>query len=67
MNEARPHPMKLSEAMTHFKVTTRSALARELGISRQAVSQWGEVVPELMQYRIEARLRARAQSPESPA
>jgi predicted transcriptional regulator len=56
----RKNALKVAEAMRRFGVTTRAALALELGVTRQAVSQWGDTVPELMQYRIEERLRAEA-------
>jgi len=40
-----------SEAIQHFKTIT--ALACALGISKQAVAQWGETVPTLRQQQIE--------------
>lgn len=68
MNQPRRKPaLKLVEAMRLLGVNTRSALARELGITRQAVSQWGKHVPELMQYRIEDRLRRRDAEAEHSA
>lgn len=42
--------MFTSEAIQHFK--TPAAVAEKLGISRQAVSQWGELVPPLSAARL---------------
>lgn len=36
--------MKTSDALDAFKTKVR--IAKEIGITRQAISQWGEVVPE---------------------
>lgn len=43
--------MKTDQAVRHFGSVT--ALARALGISHQAVCQWGDDVPELRAYQIE--------------
>lgn len=43
--------MTRTEAIKHFKGIP--ALARALGISYEAVRQWGEEVPELRQYQLE--------------
>lgn len=50
--------MRTAEALRMLRVN-KAELARRLRITRSAVTQWGEFVPELMQYRIEdlARLR----------
>lgn len=34
------------------RINSQSALARVLGISRAAVSQWGGVIPEARQYQL---------------
>jgi predicted transcriptional regulator len=31
---------------------TQAAVARALGITRSAVSQWGDVIPELQRFRL---------------
>lgn len=36
--------MTIDEALKHFE--SKSALAKALGITRQAVSYWGETIPE---------------------
>lgn len=43
--------MTRTEAIRHFNGI--SALARALGVSYEAVRQWGEEVPELRQYQLE--------------
>ena len=43
--------MLTSEAVAYFK--GKKKLAEALGISPAAVSQWGEVVPELRQYQLQ--------------
>lgn len=43
--------MTRSEAIKYFNGI--QALARALGISYEAVRQWGEEVPELRQYQLE--------------
>lgn len=43
--------MTRTEAIKHFKGIP--ALARALGISYEAVRQWGEEVPDLRQYQLE--------------
>lgn len=47
--------MTRAEAITHFNGI--QALARALGISYEAVRQWGEEVPELRQYQLECITR----------
>jgi DNA-binding transcriptional regulator YdaS (Cro superfamily) len=39
---------------------TARALAEAIGVTEQAVSQWGETVPELRVYQIKAILAERA-------
>lgn len=48
--------MKTADAIAEFG--TGVALARALGISPSAVYQWGDEVPELRVYQIEAVRRA---------
>lgn len=43
--------MLTKDAVAHFK--GRSKLAKELGISPAAVSQWGEHVPKARQYQLQ--------------
>lgn len=50
--------MKKAEAIELFG--SASALAEAIGITVQAVTQWGEDVPELRAYQIKAVLSARA-------
>jgi hypothetical protein len=49
--------MKTKEAIAAFG--RRADLARALGITRQAVSRWGEDVPDLRVYQIREVLRQR--------
>jgi transcriptional repressor of cell division inhibition gene dicB len=53
--------MKTLEAIELFG--SRRELAEELGISRAAVSQWGEDVPELREYQIRLILIERGTNP----
>lgn len=55
--------MKTSDAIKYFG--SRSRLARLLGISRQAVSRWGDEVPQRWQYHLE-RLSAGELVPNVP-
>lgn len=43
--------MKKADAVKHYG--SPSALAKALGITLQAVGQWGDDVPELRQYQLE--------------
>jgi DNA-binding transcriptional regulator YdaS (Cro superfamily) len=43
--------MKTADAIKYFG--TRTALAKALGISKQAVAQWGETVPEGRAYQLQ--------------
>lgn len=58
-------PMKTKDAIDAFG--SASALARELCITRAAISQWGDQVPELRAYQIRDLLAQReaAQAAES--
>lgn len=42
--------MKKSQLVKYFG--TKAALARACKVSRQAVGQWPEIIPELQQYRL---------------
>lgn len=44
--------MKLAKVLSHFG--TRAQVAAALGISRAAVSKWGDVVPEGSAYKLES-------------
>ena len=44
--------MTLNETLEHFKVGP-SALAKKLGVTPGAVSQWKEKIPETRQWQIE--------------
>lgn len=50
--------MRTEDALKRLGVH-KAELARKLGITRSAVTQWGEFVPVLMQYRIEDIRRGR--------
>jgi transcriptional repressor of cell division inhibition gene dicB len=52
--------MTTKEAIDRFGGTDR--LAEALGITRQAIYQWGEAVPELRQFQIEVILRRQAEA-----
>lgn len=43
--------MKTKDAVAFFK--SKAEVARQAGVSRSRVSQWGEDVPELQAYRLE--------------
>jgi DNA-binding transcriptional regulator YdaS (Cro superfamily) len=47
--------MKTKEAISHFG--NKLKLAKALNVSKSAVSQWGEDVPELRAYQIERLTR----------
>lgn len=51
--------MKTSEALREFNDSVRE-LAAALGITREAVYQWGETVPPLREYQIRDLLICRA-------
>ena len=42
--------MRTADAIEHYG--TRAAVARVLGLTPSAVSQWGETVPELSAWRL---------------
>ena len=50
--------MKTSDILPHFNNSIRE-LANALGITREAVYQWGDVVPQLRVYQIRELLSAR--------
>lgn len=43
--------MRVSDLVQHFG--TKRAFAQALGLSESAITQWGELVPELRQYQVE--------------
>lgn len=43
--------MKKQAVIDHFK--TQAEAARALGISKQAIQDWGDVIPEGMAYKIQ--------------
>lgn len=43
--------MKTADAIRYFQ--TKSALARALGVSKQAVAQWGDTVPDGRAYQLQ--------------
>ena len=43
--------MKKNEVLSYFGSST--AVAKELGISKQSISQWGAVIPRLREFEIE--------------
>ena len=47
--------MRKSDVLAHFKTAT--AAAKAIGITKSAVSQWGDVVPEDKAYRYEVVTR----------
>ena len=54
--------MKTADALAHFHAGDRPAsyrIAEALGISRQAVEQWGELVPLRSALRLEAITRGK--------
>jgi len=59
--------MKTSDAIR--LVGSRQALADALGITRQAISQWGETVPRLREFELRDLLAAQrvAQAPRARA
>lgn len=58
--------MRTKEAVALFG-GSKTKLAQALGITRQAVSNWGEVVPETRQWQIELFLRRRDDLAANPA
>jgi len=52
--------MSKTEALSLFGGRVR-ALAQALGITQQAVSQWGEIIPPLRSFQIAEIVAARAQ------
>jgi DNA-binding transcriptional regulator YdaS (Cro superfamily) len=49
--------MLLSTALQYYK--NKAAIARALGISRAAISQWGDVVPESSAYKLQVLNRGK--------
>lgn len=46
-----------TDVLSHFK--TGVAVARAVGVTKSAVSQWGDVIPEAMAYRVQAATRGK--------
>ena len=42
----------MQDAMVALGCPTKAALARALGVSRQNIHAWGDIVPELRRYQI---------------
>ena len=51
--------MTIEQAMEALGVDSQSALARIIGVSRQAVSLWNGEVPELRQFQIREMARSK--------
>ena len=51
--------MTIEQAMEALGVDSQSALARIVGVSRQAVSLWNGEVPELRQFQIRELARSK--------
>jgi DNA-binding transcriptional regulator YdaS (Cro superfamily) len=56
--------MRTEEAIKHFG--TAAELARQLGISRQSVHDWGDTVPEGRAYQIEVITNGALRAPRPP-
>lgn len=52
-----PHVETVQDAMGALGCHTKAALARALGVSRQNIHAWGEIVPELRRYQIREMAR----------
>jgi DNA-binding transcriptional regulator YdaS (Cro superfamily) len=46
-----PNKMKTVDAIRYFG--TQAALAKALGVSKQAVSQWGDTIPDGRAYQLQ--------------
>ena len=47
-----PNVETVQDAMNALGCPTKAALARALGVSRQNIHAWGDIVPELRRYQI---------------
>lgn len=58
--------MRLCDAVAHFG--SRAALAKALGVTKGAISQWGSKVPELRAYQIQTLTggKLKVDEPEQP-
>lgn len=54
--------MKTKDAVRFFG--TQAELARALGIKRQSVNDWGDVVPLARQYQLERLTQGKLKAPE---
>lgn len=52
-----PHVETVQDAMGALGCPTKAALARALGVSRQNIHAWGDIVPELRRYQIRELVR----------
>lgn len=52
-----PNVETVAEAMVALGCPTKAALARALGVSRQNIHAWGDIVPELRRYQIREMAR----------
>ena len=51
-------PVKtVQDAMVALGCPTKAALARALGVSRQNIHAWGDIVPELRRYQLRELVR----------
>jgi transcriptional repressor of cell division inhibition gene dicB len=57
--------MKTEEAIRFFG--TQAALARALGVSKQAVSRWGESVPDGRAYQLQVITNGKLKAEEKTA
>lgn len=49
--------MYKTDVLGHFK--TGTAVARAIGVTKSAVSQWKDIIPEAMAYRVQAATRGK--------
>lgn len=54
-----PHVETVQDAMGALGCPTKAALARALGVSRQNIHAWGQIVPELRRYQIREMARVK--------
>lgn len=57
MTDTATDTMTVQDAMRVLGCPTKAALARALGVSRQNIHAWGDVVPELRRYQIREMAR----------
>ena len=54
-----PQVETVQDAMVALGCPTKAALARALGVSRQNIHAWGQIVPELRRYQIREMARVK--------